>query len=170
MRKHSGGKETETLADYRARYTQYRLDPNLQYLHQMVPSIHTWDDHEVQNDYSNQWSQKFTDPKAFLARRPAAYQAFYEFMPLKPAFSQPHGPNMRVSDPCDVGELTRVAVIEGREYSNRYRGRGHRAPPRPYQLHHADARPAVGFDLHEQILATNVGLQVHDRRRRTQRP
>ncbi len=119
VRAHSGGKTCETLADYRARYTQYRLDPNLQYLHQMVPALHTWDDHEVSNDYSDQWQQDFEDPQAFLKRRAAAYRTFYEFMPLKPGFSQPHGPNMRVYDRYDFGDLMRVDVIDGRQYRNR---------------------------------------------------
>jgi alkaline phosphatase D len=46
-----------------------------------VPSLVTWDDHEVQNDYADQYSQYFDDPAQFLIRRAAAYQAFYEHMP-----------------------------------------------------------------------------------------
>jgi alkaline phosphatase D len=85
----------------------------------MVPALHTWDDHEVQNDYADKWGEHFQDPQAFLKRRAAAYQAFYEFMPLKPGFSQPHGPNMRVYDRYDFGDLMRVDVIDGRQYRNR---------------------------------------------------
>jgi alkaline phosphatase D len=119
VRTHSGGKECETLDEYRARYTQYRLDPNLQFLHQTVPSLVTWDDHEVQNDYADKWGENFQDPDAFLKRRAAAYQAFYEFMPVKPVFSQPHGPNMRLYDRYDFGDLMRVDLIDGRQYRSR---------------------------------------------------
>jgi alkaline phosphatase D len=119
VRKHSGGKECETLADYRARYTQYRLDPNLQFLHAAMPALMTWDDHEVQNDYANRWGQNFQDPQAFLARRAAAYQAFYEFMPVKPGYSRPHGPDMRLYDRYDFGDLMRVDIIDGRQYRSR---------------------------------------------------
>ena len=119
VRTHSGGKECETLAEYRARYTQYRLDPNLQLLHQMVPTLATWDDHEVQNDYADKWGQDFQDPAAFLERRAAAYRTYYEFMPLKPVFSQPHGPNMRLYDRYDFGDLMRVDIIDGRQYRSR---------------------------------------------------
>lgn len=119
VRTHSGGKECETLAEYRARYTQYRLDPNLQFLHQMVPALLTWDDHEVQNDYADKWGEDFQDPVAFLKRRAAAYKAYYEFMPLKPVFSQPHGPNMRLYDRYDFGDLMRLDLIDGRQYRSR---------------------------------------------------
>ncbi|MEJ0040933.1 MAG: alkaline phosphatase D family protein [Rhizomicrobium sp.] len=57
VRTHSGGKECETLDEYRARYTQYRLDSNLQFLHASMPSLATWDDHEVQNDYADKWAR-----------------------------------------------------------------------------------------------------------------
>jgi alkaline phosphatase D len=119
VRTHSGGKECETLAEYRARYTQYRLDPDLQLLHATVPALVTWDDHEVQNDYADKWGQDFQGPAAFLARRAAAYQAFYEFMPVKPVFSRPHGPDMRLYDRYDFGDLMRVDLIDGRQYRSR---------------------------------------------------
>ncbi len=119
VRAHSGGKECETLDEYRARYTQYRLDPNLQFLHASVPSLVTWDDHEVQNDYADKWGEEFQDPDAFLKRRAAAYRAFYEFLPVKPVFSQPHGPDMRLYDRYDFGDLLRVDLIDGRQYRSR---------------------------------------------------
>src|ERR1041385_3184304 len=119
VRTHSGGKECETLDEYRARYTQYRLDPDLQALHAAVPALVTWDDHEVQNDYADRFGQDFQDPQAFLMRRAAAYQAFYEFMPVKPVFSKPHGPDMRLYDRYDFGDLMRVDLIDGRQYRSR---------------------------------------------------
>jgi len=119
VRVHSGGKECETLDEYRARYTQYRLDPNLQFLHQTMPTLVTWDDHEVQNDYADKWGQDFQDPDAFLKRRAAAYRAYYEFMPVKPVFSMPHGPDMRLYDRYDFGDLLRVDLIDGRQYRSK---------------------------------------------------
>lgn len=43
-------RELITLADYRRRYGIYRSDTDLQQLHQKVPFIVVWDDHEVAND------------------------------------------------------------------------------------------------------------------------
>lgn len=42
--------EIISLADYRTRYSQYRLDENLRRVHQQHPMIHVWDDHETTND------------------------------------------------------------------------------------------------------------------------
>jgi len=72
VRRHSDGIEAATLPTYRNRYAQYRLDADLQRLHAEVPSLVTWDDHEVQNDYADRWSEYFDDPAQFLLRRAAA--------------------------------------------------------------------------------------------------
>ena len=119
VRRHSDGVEASTLPTYRNRYAQYRLDPDLQSLHAQVPAIVTWDDHEVQNDYADQWSQYFDDPAQFLLRRAAAYQAFYEHMPVRPMLSRPNGPAMRVYDRLTFGDLIEISVIDGRQYRSR---------------------------------------------------
>ena len=59
IRPHGSGNAV-SLSDYRNRYALYKTDPDLQALHAVAPSVATWDDHEVQNDYANRWSQ---DPK-----------------------------------------------------------------------------------------------------------
>jgi len=119
VRKHSDGIEAATLPTYRNRYAQYRLDPDLQRLHAEVPVFVTWDDHEVSNDYGDKWSERFDDPQLFLMRRAAAYQAFYEHMPVRPILSLPNGPIMRVYDRFRVGDLFEVSIIDGRQYRSR---------------------------------------------------
>jgi alkaline phosphatase D len=52
VRKHDVS-EPYTLEAYRARYTQYKADPDLQAAHAACPWIVTWDDHEVDNDYAD---------------------------------------------------------------------------------------------------------------------
>ena len=108
-----------TLPTYRNRYAQYRLDPDLQRLHAQVPSLVTWDDHEVENDYADQWSQWFVEPARFLQQRAAAYQAFYEHMPVRPILSHPEGPVMRVYDRFTFGNLIEISMIDGRQYRSR---------------------------------------------------
>src|SRR5436190_4142415 len=70
----------DTLDDYRARHSQYKTDPQLQLLQSRSPWLVTWDDHEVANDYSNNVAEKEheLDPVKVLAKRAAAYQAYYE--------------------------------------------------------------------------------------------
>lgn len=119
VRRHSDGIEAATLPTYRNRHAQYRLDPDLQRLHAEVPALMTWDDHDVQNDYADKWSQYFDDPELFLLRRAAAYQAFYEHMPLRPILSRPEGPLMRVYDRFTFGDLIEISMVDGRQYRSR---------------------------------------------------
>jgi alkaline phosphatase D len=119
VRHHANGEVATTLAGYRNRYSQYRLDPDLRAVHAAAPCLMTWDDHEVQNDYSGEWSQDFETPEAFLSRRAAAYRAFYEHMPLSPTRSHPDGAAMRVYDQFGFGDLASIVMLDGRQYRSR---------------------------------------------------
>jgi alkaline phosphatase D len=119
IRRHSDGKKATTLAGYRNRYAQYRLDPDLQRLHAAAPCLVTWDDHEVENDYAADFSESLTPEAVFRQRRAAACQAFYEHMPLRPSLSKPAGATMRLYDSVDWGDLLRIAVLDGRQYRSR---------------------------------------------------
>ncbi|WP_372171538.1 alkaline phosphatase [Xanthomonas axonopodis] len=115
VRPHGSG-ECLDLAGYRNRYALYRTDPDLQALHAGSACVATWDDHEVQNDYANRWSQDPSIPvDTFLARRAAAYRAFYEHFPLR-ARHRPHGADMRIYRSFDYGQLARFYVLDGRQY------------------------------------------------------
>jgi alkaline phosphatase D len=153
VRRHSGGVEASTLPTYRNRYAQYRLDPDLARLHALVPALVTWDDHEVQNDYADKYSEFFDDPGQFLIRRAAAYQAFYEHMPVRPILSHPNGPLMRVYDRFTFGDLIEVSLIDGREYRSReacYRppdkGGGHLESNASCPERLEAGRTMIGFD------------------------
>ncbi len=153
VRRHSDGVEASTLPTYRNRYAQYRLDPELQRLHAEVPALVTWDDHEVQNDYADQWGEYFDDPAQFLIRRAAAYQAFYEHMPVRPILSHPNGPLMRVYDRFTFGDLIEVSMIDGRQYRSREacyappnKGGGHLETDGSCPERLAAGRTMMGFD------------------------
>ncbi len=79
--------EIVALADYRLRYATYRADPDCQRLHQVLPMIAVWDDHESANDsYENgaQNHQPETEGDWQL-RKAAAKQAYREWMPVSDA-------------------------------------------------------------------------------------
>ncbi len=114
VRSHGAG-EALTLEDYRRRYALYRLDPALQAAHAAFPWLVTWDDHEVDNDYAGDRSQDGDPREVFLARRAAAYQAYYEHMPL-PRTAEPSGPTLRLYTQASFGPLARVFVLDGRQY------------------------------------------------------
>lgn len=112
--------ETMTLADYRARYAQYKSDPHLQSSHLVAPWIVTWDDHEVANDYGNDRDERLD--LRFLARRAAAYQAFYEHMPVRlSALSNgteatERFAHLRIYDRYEWGRLAQFHVLDSRQY------------------------------------------------------
>lgn len=114
VRKHLGG-EPYTLQDYRLRYALYKSDPDLQASHAACPWIATWDDHEVDNDYAGDRPEDGMPREQFLARRAAAYRAFYEHMPL-PERMRPSGPDMRLYTQLGWGALGRFYVLDGRQY------------------------------------------------------
>ncbi len=86
IRAHTGG-EARTLTQYRERHALYKLDADLRANHAAHPWVCTWDDHEVQNDYAGEFDRNYSEPATFLARRAAAYQAYFEHMPLWPVDS-----------------------------------------------------------------------------------
>jgi len=119
-----GASEPWTLAEYRDRYALYKRDEDLQAAHAAFPWLVTWDDHEVDNDYANDRSQDLDPPEAFLARRAAAYQAYYEHMPL-PAWARPAGPNMQLYTAVSFGQIATFFMLDGRQYKS------HQPCPRP---------------------------------------
>ena len=114
VRRHEGGRAT-MLDEYRDRYAQYKSDRNLQAAHAAHPWIVTWDDHEVDNDYSDDVSPDEPDPGRFLKQRAAAYQAFWEHMPL-PLSMRPRGPSLRLYDRYRFGDLAEFHVLDDRQY------------------------------------------------------
>lgn len=114
VRHHEAG-EVFTLADYRARYAHYRADAELQAAHAACAWIVTSDDHEVANNYANAIAEKPVPREQFLLRRAAAYQAYYEFMPLRRA-SLPAGPAMQLFRRFRFGSLLDMHVLDTRQY------------------------------------------------------
>jgi alkaline phosphatase D len=77
--------EIVEIADYRTRYSLYRLDKNLQKAHQQHPFITIWDDHEVANDTYKDGAENhnFTTQGVFATRRANALKVYYEWMPIR---------------------------------------------------------------------------------------
>lgn len=117
LRPHEGNSEPVTLEGYRNRHAQYKTDPDLQAAHAAFPWTFTWDDHEVDNDWAADSPQ---DPalqsrEMFLKRRAAAFQAYYEHMPLR-ELNQPQGADMRLYRRLTFGDLVEFNVLDTRQY------------------------------------------------------
>ncbi len=124
-----GGGWVITLDEYRRRYALYKSDADLQAMHAHCPWLMTWDDHEVQNDYAGQQAgdSGAADPAApadFLARRAAAYQAYYEHMPISAAVltravaGLAEGAEMRIYRSVPFGRLARLYLLDARQYKD----------------------------------------------------
>ena len=128
-----------------------------------APWIVTWDDHEVENNHADLVSEAGATPEDFAEQRFAAYQAYYEHLPLR--LDAARGPRLAASTAASRwGTLAELFVLDGRQYRDdqpcdaalgrprrhhrvRHRGRGERharrrpggvAHRRPQRLH---ARP-----------------------------
>ncbi|MDP2370368.1 alkaline phosphatase D family protein [Rhodoferax sp.] len=124
-----GGGWVLTLDDYRRRYAVYKGDPDLQAMHAHCPWLMTWDDHEVQNDYAGEQAGDggAADPSLasdFLARRMAAYQAYYEHMPLSASVltralaGLGQGAEMRIYRSVPFGRLANLYLLDARQYKD----------------------------------------------------
>ncbi|MEU7136615.1 alkaline phosphatase D family protein [Streptomyces sp. NPDC046261] len=109
------GHECVTLDDYRLRYALHKSDPDLQAAHAAHPWYVTWDDHEVENNYAGAVSQDAVPPAQFLQRRAAAYQAYWENMPLRPD-RRPNGSALPLYRRFHFGRLAQFDILDTRQY------------------------------------------------------
>ncbi len=107
--------ETLTLAQYRARYAQYRTDADLQALHAAMPMIAVWDDHEFADDAwrDGALNHDETSEGAFTARKAAAMQAWREWLPVR--VPDPTDP-ARIWRSFDFGGLMSLHMLDTRIY------------------------------------------------------
>ncbi|MFD8203936.1 alkaline phosphatase D family protein [Streptomyces sp. NPDC003470] len=89
VRQHAPTHEIVTLADYRVRHARYKTDPDLRALHAAAPVVAIWDDHEFANDTWSGGAENHTEGAegSWTARQAAAKQAYFEWMPVRPAIA-----------------------------------------------------------------------------------
>ena len=117
------GPEPMSLDEYRARYALYKLDPDLAAAHAAHPFLPSFDDHEVQNNWAGPFSQDdgsnpnrpAVPPEIFALRKQAAFQAWYEHMPLRRA-QLPRGPEIEAYRTLRYGRLLDIAVLDTRSF------------------------------------------------------
>ena len=113
VRQHEANGPTD-LPGYRNRYAYYKSDPDLLNAHLQFPWVTTWDDHEVANNYAGLHLND--DPEeVVLARRRAAYQAYYEHLPLRVSIPDDFG-YLTIYRSFEVGDLAAVSVLDTRQY------------------------------------------------------
>ena len=84
-RVHDPAVEMTTLEDYRRRHALYKTDPDLGRLHERYAFVTMIDDHEVAD---NSWAEGAVNHNPgegdYVTRRAAAFQAYFEWMPIRP--------------------------------------------------------------------------------------
>lgn len=85
QRPHEPKKEIFSLNDYRVRYSQYRLDAQLNEIHRQFPFICVWDDHETADNSYMSGSHNHIESKHgnFGLRAKAARQVYFEWLPVR---------------------------------------------------------------------------------------
>lgn len=117
------GEETVSLGDYRSRYAQYLTDPDLQAARAAHPFLPSYDDHDVDDNWAGPFSQEdgrgrfpvAVPPEVFALRKAAAFQAWYEHMPVRAA-ALPRGPDIIAYRGLDFGTMARVHVLDTRQF------------------------------------------------------
>jgi len=114
MRQHLG-EACYSLEDYRLRYAQYKLDPDLQDLHAATAFVATWDDHEVAGNWAGAHDKLGTPDEVFAMRRAAAFQAYWEAMPFDVPLPKPGG-ELKLYRSFQYGDKINFLVLDGRQY------------------------------------------------------
>lgn len=101
--------EILTLADYRTRYSLYRLDPDLIRIHQQQTFITVWDDHESANDsYTDGAENHQPDEGPWEVRKAISKQVYFEWMPVR------NNPDERVYRKFAYGNLADLFMLDTR--------------------------------------------------------
>lgn len=77
--------EAITEVGYELRYSQYKLDKQLQRIHQLYPFITVWDDHETANDAWREGAQNHTPGTegAYNVRKHNSTSTYFKWMPIR---------------------------------------------------------------------------------------
>ena len=103
--------EVISLADYRMRYSSYRLDRSLQQLHQNYPWICVWDDHEFANNAYKDGAQNHDSNEGnWYDRKEYAKKAYFEWLPIRPSDSK----LMYIYRKFDFGDLFSLLMVDTR--------------------------------------------------------
>ncbi|MFI6619141.1 alkaline phosphatase D family protein [Streptomyces sp. NPDC050528] len=120
VRQHAPTNEIITLADYRTRHGKYKTDPDLQALHAKAPVVAIWDDHEFADNAWSGGAVNHTEGAegTWTARQAAAKQAYFEWMPVRPAIAGTTYRRLR------FGKLADLSLLDLRSFRSQQASSG----------------------------------------------
>ncbi|MFQ6142974.1 alkaline phosphatase D family protein [Streptomyces seoulensis] len=120
VRPHAPANEILTLADYRVRHAKYKTDPDLQALHHRAPVVAIWDDHEFADNAWSGGAVNHTEGAegAWSDRKAAAQQAYFEWMPVRPAIAGTTYRRLR------FGKLADLSLLDLRSFRSQQASTG----------------------------------------------
>jgi alkaline phosphatase D len=120
VRPHAPANEIITLADYRTRHAKYKTDPDLQALHLKAPVIAIWDDHEFADNAWSGGAVNHTEGAegTWTARKAAAKQAYFEWMPVRTAIEGTTYRRLR------FGKLADLSLLDLRSFRSQQASAG----------------------------------------------
>ena len=128
----SPANELYSLQDYRKRHAQYKGDPDSQAMLASLPLIAVWDDHELANDAWRDGAEGHSKEEgSWAARRDAAIQAYFEWMPIR---GKARGRRTRIFREFRYGDLASLIMLDTR-------------------IHGRDSQPYVGQDVTQESVA-----------------
>ncbi len=108
FRKHETETAPTTLDEYRRRHALYKTDKDLQHAHAQLPFFVSIDNHDALEDNDLTKSQQ----------RAAAYQAWYEHMPVRGYKAQ--GDNhFDIKRRITVGNLAQISMLDARQFRDK---------------------------------------------------
>ena len=102
FRRHDSERQPQTLDEFRRRHALYKTDEQLQRAHARLPFFTTLDNHDAVNDTG----------AAGLQKRAAAYQAWYEHMPVR-GYEQDR---FQLDRTIRVGDLLQLSLLDTRQF------------------------------------------------------
>lgn len=114
VRQHVGAL-IHSLDDYRRRYAQYKMDLDLQRAHAAHAFFMSFDDHEVDNNWVSDIDRNAIPPEIFRFRKAAAFQAWYEHMPVRRS-QLPNGAAIQLYRSARFGDLAELNFLDTRQY------------------------------------------------------
>jgi len=132
-------REIVSLADYRQRHAQYKLDADLQSAHRQHPFVCVWDDHESTNDSWKDGAQNHNPELGegeWSVRKRASIRAYFEWMPIR---ERGIGANARIYRSMRIGSLADLIMLDTRLY-----GRDQQSAVKPIS-------PTAGFPANDPV-------------------